>query len=234
LLGYGLVSTFPWQRINTIQQNKRGTLRLDELYSVRPEGIKELVQWAAIVNASEENRASYCKVFHGKPPFTALYCTYTVTLLEFKAVLKARTLAGQTNLPKTTEQQITQEKCSQEVRRRKGRATDENTGTSLYAAVQTETSPSLNIPPKEVVTRKFFALLRTADMDTDASGTEATSNEEAVPGKRGRPPPIILTLEKQLKSVVKQTFEFRSTINGNSHHERYGGFVICQIPLRRQ
>jgi hypothetical protein len=57
------------------------------------------------------------------------------------------------------------------------------------------------------------------DKDTDASGTEATSNEKAVPGNRGRPPPIIVTsttnsvadvtiiqLQKQLKSVVKENF----------------------------
>jgi hypothetical protein len=69
------------------------------------------------------------------------------------------------------------------------------------------------MPPKGVVTRNFFAPLRAADMDTDASGTEATSNEEAVPGKRVKPLPIILTsitnliqLQKHLKSVVKENF----------------------------
>jgi hypothetical protein len=58
-------------------------------------------------------------------------------------------------------------------------------------------------------------------METDSSRSEATSNEEAVPGKTGRPPPIILTsttnlipLQKQLRSVVKQDVEFRSTRNG--------------------
>jgi hypothetical protein len=58
-------------------------------------------------------------------------------------------------------------------------------------------------------------------MDTDASGTEANSNEETLPGKTGRPPPIILTsttnliqLQKELKIVVKENFEFRSTTNG--------------------
>jgi hypothetical protein len=58
-------------------------------------------------------------------------------------------------------------------------------------------------------------------MDTDASGTEVTSNEEAFPDKTGRPPPIILTptanliqLQKLLKSVVKESFEFCSTRNG--------------------
>jgi hypothetical protein len=87
--------------------------------------------------------------------------------------------------------------------------------------VQTIKSAALNIRPKEVVTRNFFAPLRAADMDTEASGTEATSNEEAVPRKTDRPPPIILMsttdliqLQKQLKSVVKGNFKFRSTRNG--------------------
>jgi hypothetical protein len=66
-------------------------------------------EWSAIVNAAEENGASYCKGLLGKPRFSALYGTYTVTLQELKAVIKARTLADQTNLPKTTGQQTTQE-----------------------------------------------------------------------------------------------------------------------------
>jgi hypothetical protein len=47
------------------------------------------------------------------------------------------------------------------------------------------------------------------------------TEEAAAPGKSGRPPPIILTsatnliqLQKQLKGVALQTFEFRSTKNG--------------------
>jgi hypothetical protein len=58
-------------------------------------------------------------------------------------------------------------------------------------------------------------------MDTESASAEATMNEETVPGKTGRPPPIILTseanliqLQKQLKNVVKGDFEFRSTRNG--------------------
>jgi hypothetical protein len=136
-------------------------------------------------------------------------------------VIKARTIADQTNIPKTTEQQTNKEDDFQEVRRRKRRITDETTGTSKKATVQTKTSTALNILPKEVATRNFFTPLKAADMGTDASDTEANSNEEAVPGKTGRPPPIILTsttnliqLQKQLKIVVKENFEFRSTRNG--------------------
>jgi hypothetical protein len=131
-------------------------------------------------------------------------------------VIKARTLADQNNLPKTTGQQTTQEDGFQLVRRRKRSATDETTGNSKKATVQTKTSTALNIPPKEVVTRSFFAPpLTAADMDTDGSGTEANSNEEVIPGKTGRPPTIILTsttnlirLQKQLKIVVKENIEF--------------------------
>jgi hypothetical protein len=52
---------------------------------------------------------------------------------------------------------------------------------------------------------------RAADMDTDVSGTQAISNEWAVPGKTGKPPPLILTyttdliqLQTELKIVVKR------------------------------
>jgi hypothetical protein len=59
-------------------------------------------------------------------------------------------------------------------------------------------------------------------MDTNTSGAEATTVEEAVPGKAGRPPPIILTattnliqLQRQLKNVSKGDFEFRNSKTGS-------------------
>jgi hypothetical protein len=58
-------------------------------------------------------------------------------------------------------------------------------------------------------------------MDTDSPVTQSSAAEEAVPEKACRPPPILLTsatnviqLQKQLKGVAKQIFEFRSTKNG--------------------
>jgi hypothetical protein len=73
----------------------------------------------------------------------------------------------------------------------------------------------------DITTRNFFAPLRTPNMETDSGGTEANTQEGAVPGKTGRPPPIILTselnffqLQKQLKNVVEDDFEFRNTRNG--------------------
>jgi hypothetical protein len=59
-------------------------------------------------------------------------------------------------------------------------------------------------------------------MDTDGTNTETVSTQEEAPaGKTGRPPPIILTtptnlikLQKKLKDVVSENFEFRNTRNG--------------------
>jgi hypothetical protein len=73
-----------------------------------PASVGENAKWAAIVNAAMENGVNYCKALHGNPHFSALYGAHSnVTVL--RAVLKASTLAGQTNLPKTTGQQTTQE-----------------------------------------------------------------------------------------------------------------------------
>jgi hypothetical protein len=69
-------------------------------------------------------------------------------------------------------------------------------------------------------TRNIFAPLRTTDMYIDTSGTEAMLLEEPVPTRTGTLPPIILTstfnlihLQKQLKGLIKENFEFRSTRN---------------------
>jgi hypothetical protein len=105
----------------------------------------EGAQWAALVNAAEGNGASYFKALHGKPHFSDLWGTYTITLHELKAMLKASSLGDQTNSPNATGQQTTQEHGFQEVRRRKRRATDEPDRTSKRAAVKNNTSPALNI-----------------------------------------------------------------------------------------
>jgi hypothetical protein len=76
---------------------------LDDIEDVArhiPASVGESEDWAAVVNAAEESGASYCKGLRGKPLFSVLYGTYTVTLQELKAMPKARTLAGQNNLPK--------------------------------------------------------------------------------------------------------------------------------------
>jgi hypothetical protein len=111
---------------------------IEDLAGHTPASVGEIAEWAAIVDAAEENGVSYCKCLHGKPLINVLYGTYTVTLEELKALLKASTLAGQ---------QTTQEDVFQKVRRKKRRTTDETAGTSKKEAVQTKPSPALNISP---------------------------------------------------------------------------------------
>jgi hypothetical protein len=104
-----------------------------------------------------------------------------------------------------------------EVRRRKQHSTNEAASISKKAAAETKSTAT-----KEVATRNFFPPLRASTtMETDSSGAETTTLEETVPGKAGRPLPIILTsttnliqLQRQLKNVAKEDFEFRNTRNG--------------------
>jgi hypothetical protein len=175
--------------------------------------VGESEQWSTIVSTAEENRQNFCKVLNGKNLFNALYGTYTVSLHELKAVLKASTPAGKFKTPKSA---ATQEDGFKEARRRKRHNTNENAPTSKKAAFS-----AVDTPPKVVATRNYFAPLRASDMDTDSTNTEATPREAATPTKPGRPPPIVLTftvnlilLQKQLKGVVSESFEFCSTRNG--------------------
>jgi hypothetical protein len=141
---------------------------------------------------------------------------HIVTLIQLQSVLKASTLAVQTESPKAGGEQLTQNEGFKEVRRSKRHNTDEDAQTSKKAAVENKTSDALNTLPKKVVTRNYFTPLRITVMYTDTSSTEVMPH-----GKTGKPPLIVLTsatdpiqLRKQLKGVVKDSFEFRSTRNG--------------------
>jgi hypothetical protein len=70
-----------------LQQLLKVLRDIEDVAGHTPALVGESAEWAAIVNAAEENGASYCKGLHGKPLFSALYGTYTVTLDELKAQL---------------------------------------------------------------------------------------------------------------------------------------------------
>jgi hypothetical protein len=183
--------------------------RIGEVAACTPAAVVESAEWTAIVNTAEDNRASYCKALSGKLLYCALYGTYTVALTELKSLLKASNSAGVATTASVCVQPP-QEDGFKEVRRRKRHSTKKAAPTST--AAETKSTDT-----KEVATRNFFGPLR-AKMDTDSSVTEATTPEDAVPGKAGRPPPIILTsntnliqLQRQLKNVAKGDFEFRNT-----------------------
>jgi hypothetical protein len=65
-----------------VQQDPEADVQLKQLLQVLgdienvarhiPASVGESAEWAAIVNAAEENGASYCKDLHGEPLFSAL------------------------------------------------------------------------------------------------------------------------------------------------------------------
>jgi hypothetical protein len=188
---------------------------IEDMAGCTPATVGESTQWTAIVNAAEDNRASYCKALSGKVLFSALHGPYTVALKELKSLLKASNSAGGTNT-KTESVKPSLDDGFKEVRRRKRHSTNEAAPISKKLAAEAKSTTNPKVAP-----RKFFAPLRAATRETDFSGAEATTLEEAVPGKAGRPPPIILTsttnliqLQRQLKNVAKGDFEFRNTKNG--------------------
>jgi hypothetical protein len=223
---------FDYEKDAQLKQLYKVIRDIEEMARYTPASVGESEQWLFIVSTAEENRQNFCKVFNGKNLFNALYGTYTVALHELKAVLKASTPADQYKTPMSSD---TQEDGFKKVRRRKQHSTNESVPTSKRAAFS-----AVDTPPKEVATLNFFAPLRASDKDTDSTNTEATPREAAAPAKPGRPPPIVLTsavnlilLQMQLKAVVSENFEFRSTRNGRSHHEKHGRFPVRQIPLRQ-
>jgi hypothetical protein len=113
---------------------------IEDIVGHTPASVGESTEWVVTVNTVEENGAHYCKALHGKTLFSALYGTYTVISDELWAMLKASTLADQTNSIKATGQQTTQEDGFQEVWRQKQRTTDETARTSKKATVQNKTS----------------------------------------------------------------------------------------------
>jgi hypothetical protein len=148
--------------------------------------------------------------------FSSLYGLYTVVLQELKALLKTSNPADPTETPNPDP---IQEDGFTEVRRRKRHSTNEAAPKTEKAAAVVEAAAVAT--PQNVTTRNYFVPLRATSMDTDFSGAEATTHEEAVPGKTSRSPLIILIsmtnlfqLQKQLRNVVQGDSEFRSTRNG--------------------
>jgi hypothetical protein len=114
---------------------------IEDVAGHTPVSVEESVEWTSIVNTAEDNRASYCKALTRKPLFSALYGTYTVTFIELKAIIKASTLAGQTESPKDAREQLRQDKGFKEVRRRNMHNTNEAAQTSKIAAVKDKCLP---------------------------------------------------------------------------------------------
>jgi hypothetical protein len=122
------------------------------------------------------------------------------------------------NITPQAAKQATQDSF-QEVRRHKRRSSNGAVRTSKMPVVAARPA-AVNPTPKAVLTRNFFAPVRAASMDTEASDTEENPQEEETLGKTCRPPPIVIAATtkvlqlQKFKSVVKENFEFRNTRNG--------------------
>jgi hypothetical protein len=86
---------------------------------------------------------------HGKPLFSALYGTYTVTLEELKIVFKASTVANQTNAPKVTEHKQHKRLVSKKYGGGSVTPRDEVAGNSKKAAMLLKYRPHLISSPSK-------------------------------------------------------------------------------------
>jgi hypothetical protein len=171
-----------------LQQLFKVVCDIEDVAAYTPASVGKSEQWSSIVNIADENSQNFCKALNGKTLFSALYGTYTVALQKLKALLKASSPADKSETPNCA---ASQEDGFKEIRRRKRHSTNKTALTSKKAVCAAKVTP-----PKEVATCNFFAPLRTTLKDTDADA-EATTHE-AVSGKAGRPPPIILTAKINL------------------------------------
>jgi hypothetical protein len=122
---------------------------------------------------------------------------YAVTLNELKAVLKVRAQAEQSDaVNKTSVESTAQYGNFQEVKRRKRHISNKTSQTAERSSKPVPTSADVQLPPKAVLTRNFFAPLRTTDMDTETNEAENTLSEEEASGKPGRSPPKVMTYHK--------------------------------------
>jgi hypothetical protein len=171
------------------------------------------------MNSAEENRVNFCKALNGKPLFSALYGLCTVTLNELKAVIKVNAQAGQSGeVKKTSVESSAQDDDFREVNRRKSHISNETSQTTKKSTKLVLTFAAVKLPPKAVLTRNFFALLRSTDVDMETTGEENALPEQEAPKKSGKPPPIVMTsttnrirLQSDLKERIRGEYEFRNT-----------------------
>jgi hypothetical protein len=169
--------------------------------------------WKKLADRAEADRSSLCRHLNGKAVFTGLVHLYKTTHRDMVESMKAA---------HSDMQEIDAHEGLKEQRRRmRGSSDDQGKQTKRVAMPTAGAMDQLEIP-----TRNFFAPLRTADKEVEhtednSDRTDGDHQQQSPSSRRGRPLPIILTsainliqLQKQLKSFVKSSFEFRKTRNG--------------------
>jgi hypothetical protein len=189
---------------------------IEEMARYTPTSVGGSEQRSSIIIMTEENKQNFCKVINGKNLLSALYGTYTIALHELKPVLRAGTPAGQSKTPKSA---ATQEDGFKGVRTRKQHSTNQTDPTSKKA-VPTAVSVAADMPPRRSPPRISSPRSEHVTWTRILPTPEASPHEATAPVKTGQPSPIVLTsavnliqLQKQLKGVVSENIQFRTTKN---------------------
>jgi hypothetical protein len=115
---------------------------------------------------------------------------YMVTLNELRAVLKVSALAEQSGaVNRNSVESTAQDGVFQEVKRCKSHISNNISQTAKNLTKPVPVSTAVKPHPKALLTRNFFAPLRTTDMDTETTGAENTLLEQEALRKPSRPPP---------------------------------------------
>jgi hypothetical protein len=157
--------------------------------------------WKDLVIKADAERAVLCKHLSGKALFTGMLHMYATTHNEMNKTLQPEVADFPTEF--------------REQKRRKRNPSDKRASlpnnTEVKSASVRDPQPHAELP-----TRNFFAPLR-AEMELESSKEETKGGGVQKEGTNpaGRPPPIILTsavnliqLQKELKGIVKGSFEF--------------------------
>jgi hypothetical protein len=142
-------------------------------------------------------------------------------LYGLKAVWKVNAQAGQSGaVTKTSLESMAHDDDFQEVKRRKRHICNDTSQAAKKSTISVPKSSAVKLPQKAVLTRNFFASLRTTDTDSETIGAQNTTGAEA-PRKSVRQQPTVMTsttnfirLQSDLKEHVRGEYKFRNTQNG--------------------
>jgi hypothetical protein len=182
-------------------------VKIEQLIQISAQQNGNSITWKRLIDKAENEKNVLCKHVNRKALFTGMLRLYAAIHRELKDSL----------LPKCDQEK---EEEAPHSRRRK-RNSNHDDGSSNRKMQGTDKSRPLPLyqKPRPVVTKNFFAPLRAAPMEgAEVCDERSSSNDNP---DKGRPPPLvlsseanILSLQKDLKTVVTGEFFFRNTASG--------------------